>query len=51
VRSEGELGVPVAYLHQFRVVGAKIVAHWDVIAPIPKSLPPTNGLFQRRSPT
>ena len=37
--------MPVAYCDLFRVVDAKIVEHWDVIAPIPKNLPHTNGLF------
>jgi predicted SnoaL-like aldol condensation-catalyzing enzyme len=45
VQSEGQFGVPVACYDLFRVVDAKIVEHWDVIAPIPKSLPHTNGLF------
>ncbi|MET7277997.1 nuclear transport factor 2 family protein [Kribbella sp. NPDC005582] len=45
LQSEGEFGVPVAYYDLFRVAGAKIVEHWDVIAPIPAELPHPNGLF------
>lgn len=45
LQSEGEFGVPVAYWDLFRVADGKIVEHWDVIAPIPDSLPHGNGLF------
>jgi predicted SnoaL-like aldol condensation-catalyzing enzyme len=45
LQSEGEFGEPVAYWDLFRVENGKIVEHWDVIAPIPASLPHTNGLF------
>ncbi|MEU0505368.1 nuclear transport factor 2 family protein [Nocardia sp. NPDC005998] len=45
VQSEGEFGEPVAYWDLFRVADGKIVEHWDVIAPIPATLPHTNGLF------
>jgi predicted SnoaL-like aldol condensation-catalyzing enzyme len=45
LQSEGEFGVPVAYYDLFRVGGGRIVEHWDVIAPIPESLPHDNGLF------
>jgi predicted SnoaL-like aldol condensation-catalyzing enzyme len=37
--------VAVAYYDLFRVAGGKIVEHWDIIAPIPPSLPHDNGLF------
>ena len=43
--SEGEFGVPVAYWDLFRVEDAKIVEHWDVVAPIPAELPHDNGVF------
>ncbi|MFC3899217.1 nuclear transport factor 2 family protein [Lentzea rhizosphaerae] len=45
LQSEGEFGEPVAYWDLFRVQDGKIVEHWDVIAPIPASLPHSNGLF------
>ena len=45
LQSEGEFGVPVAYWDLFRVAEAKIVEHWDVIAPIPAELPHDNGVF------
>ncbi|MFD4511147.1 nuclear transport factor 2 family protein [Streptomyces sp. NPDC058457] len=45
LQSEGEFGVPVAYWDLFRVVGGRIVEHWDVIAPVPAELPHSNGLF------
>lgn len=45
LQSEGEFGVPVAYWDLFRVAEGKIVEHWDVIAPVPSSLPHGNGLF------
>ncbi|WP_089102061.1 nuclear transport factor 2 family protein [Streptomyces hyaluromycini] len=45
LQSAGEFGVPVAYWDLFRVVGGKIVEHWDVIAPVPAELPHSNGLF------
>ncbi|MET7339163.1 nuclear transport factor 2 family protein [Nonomuraea sp. NPDC005650] len=45
LQSEGEFGVPVAYWDLFRVADGKIVEHWDVVAPIPDSLPHGNGLF------
>ncbi|GAA1680735.1 nuclear transport factor 2 family protein [Kribbella yunnanensis] len=45
LQSEGEFGVPVAYYDLFRVADGKIVEHWDVITPIPATLPHTNGLF------
>jgi predicted SnoaL-like aldol condensation-catalyzing enzyme len=45
VQSEGEFGVPVAYWDLFRVADGKIVEHWDVIAPVPATLPHGNGLF------
>jgi predicted SnoaL-like aldol condensation-catalyzing enzyme len=45
LQSEGEFGEPVAYWDLFRVEDGKIVEHWDVIAPIPASLPHSNGLF------
>ncbi len=45
LQSEGEFGEPVAYWDLFRVADGKIVEHWDVVAPIPASLPHTNGLF------
>lgn len=45
LQSEGEFGVPVAYWDLFRVADGKIVEHWDVIAPVPASLPHSNGLF------
>ena len=45
LQSEGEFGDPVAYWDLFRVQNGKIVEHWDVIAPIPASLPHANGLF------
>ncbi|MFF0083083.1 nuclear transport factor 2 family protein [Streptomyces canus] len=45
LQSEGEFGVAVAYYDLFRVVGGRIVEHWDVIAPIPAELPHGNGLF------
>ncbi|MFD3376730.1 MULTISPECIES: nuclear transport factor 2 family protein [unclassified Streptomyces] len=43
--SEGEFGVPVAFYDLYRVADSKIVEHWDIIAPIPASLPHDNGLF------
>lgn len=45
LQSEGEFGEPVAYWDLFRVQDGKIVEHWDVIVPIPASLPHSNGLF------
>lgn len=45
VQSEGEFGVPVAYWDLFRLAEGKIVEHWDVIAPVPATLPHGNGLF------
>ena len=45
LQSEGRFGVPVAYYDLFRVSAGKIVEHWDVIAPIPETLPHDNGLF------
>jgi predicted SnoaL-like aldol condensation-catalyzing enzyme len=45
LQSEGEFGEPVAYWDLFRVADAKIVEHWDVITPVPASLPHGNGLF------
>jgi predicted SnoaL-like aldol condensation-catalyzing enzyme len=45
LQSEGEFGVPVAYWDLFRVADGKIVEHWDIIVPIPDSLPHGNGLF------
>ncbi|MCG7205628.1 nuclear transport factor 2 family protein [Streptomyces arenae] len=45
LQSEGEFGVPVAYYDLFRVSDGKIVEHWDVIAPVPATLPHDNGLF------
>lgn len=45
-QSEGTLGgEPTAFYDLFRVSGGKIVEHWDVVAPIPASLPHDNGLF------
>ena len=45
LQSEGEFGVPVSYWDLFRVADGRIVEHWDVIAPVPASLPHSNGLF------
>ena len=45
VQSEGEFGEPVAYWDLFRVAGGKIVEHWDVVAPVPTTLPHDNGQF------
>jgi predicted SnoaL-like aldol condensation-catalyzing enzyme len=45
LQSEGEFGAPVAYWDLFRVADGKIVEHWDVITPVPASLPHDNGLF------
>ncbi len=45
LQSEGEFGEPVAYWDLFRVADGRIVEHWDVIAPIPATLPHHNGLF------
>lgn len=45
VVSEGEFGVPVAYWDLFRVADGRIVEHWDVVAPIPDTVPHDNGLF------
>ena len=45
VVSEGEFAVPVAYWDLFRVADGKIVEHWDIVAPIPDTLPHDNGLF------
>ncbi|WP_405163157.1 nuclear transport factor 2 family protein [Nocardia sp. NBC_01499] len=45
LQSEGEFGVPAAYYDLFRVKDAKIVEHWDVVAPVPAQLPHNNGVF------
>lgn len=45
VIGEGEFGAPSAFWDLFRVADGKIVEHWDVIAPIPDTLPHGNGLF------
>ena len=45
LQSEGEFGEPVAYWDLFRVADGRIVEHWDVVAPVPASLPHGNGLF------
>ncbi|WP_308296622.1 nuclear transport factor 2 family protein [Streptomyces sp. ISL-44] len=45
LQSEGEFGGPVAYWDLFRIADGKIVEHWDIIAPVPDSLPHSNGLF------
>ncbi|MFG2039464.1 nuclear transport factor 2 family protein [Dactylosporangium sp. NPDC048998] len=45
LQSEGEFGVPCAYYDLFRIEDGRIVEHWDVIAPVPDSLPHGNGLF------
>jgi predicted SnoaL-like aldol condensation-catalyzing enzyme len=45
VLSEGEFGVPVAYWDLFRVADGKIVEHWDVVAPVPGTVPHGNGVF------
>ena len=45
VVTEGVFDVPVAYWDLFRVADGKIVEHWDIVAPIPDTLPHDNGLF------
>ena len=43
--TEGVFDVPVAYWDLFRVADGRIVEHWDIVAPIPDTLPHDNGLF------
>jgi predicted SnoaL-like aldol condensation-catalyzing enzyme len=45
LQSEAEFGVPVSYYDLFRLQDGTIVEHWDVIAPVPDTLPHGNGLF------
>ena len=45
LQSEADFGVPVWYYDLFRVQDGTIVEHWDVIAPVPGTLPHGNGLF------
>jgi predicted SnoaL-like aldol condensation-catalyzing enzyme len=44
-QSEGAFGGPVAYYDLFRLDDGKVVEHWDIIAPVPASLPHGNGMF------
>lgn len=44
--SEGEIGgQPNAFYDLWRVEDGMLVEHWDVIQPIPKSMPHDNGMF------
>jgi predicted SnoaL-like aldol condensation-catalyzing enzyme len=45
VISEGTWGGPTAFYDLFRVADGKIAEHWDVVFPIPETLPHDNGLF------
>jgi len=44
--SEGEIGgQPNAFHDLWRVEDGMLVEHWDVIQPIPESMPHDNGMF------
>lgn len=46
VQAEGTLGTqPTAFYDLFRVEDGKVAEHWDVVFPVPESLPHDNGLF------
>ncbi|MCI4645045.1 MAG: nuclear transport factor 2 family protein [Hyphomonadaceae bacterium] len=46
VQSEGQIGgAPMAFYDLFRVEDGMIVEHWDVIQPIPETMPHENGMF------
>lgn len=46
LQSEGTLGgVPTVFYDLFRVENGKIAEHWDVVFPVPESLPHSNGLI------
>ncbi|WP_139418202.1 nuclear transport factor 2 family protein [Agromyces laixinhei] len=44
-RAEGDFGVPSIYNDLWRVKDGKIVEHWDVVIPVPATLPHDNGVF------
>ena len=45
VRSEGDFGVPSIYNDLWRIEDGKMVEHWDVVIPVPATLPHSNGAF------